>query len=179
MAPVLKVHHGVVINRAPQGWVIDNVSMDGVKSGSSRAGMEGPVSTNGFPAYDTDSMVLRPLTELPMLRVTDPARDVRGWEVRGHDGQRLGTVADLLVDVDRLRADTLLVVLAGGDRAGATVVVPLNGVSPADDRHHRLVPGEGMPPIVLGYESTTRYAVWAGIAAVLIALAGWVLGFFG
>jgi sporulation protein YlmC with PRC-barrel domain len=136
------------------------------------------MSTNGFLAYDTDSIVVRPLTELPALRVADRARDVRGWEVRGRDGRRLGTVMDLLVDIDRLRADTLLVSLAGGERAGAMVVVPLHGLSPEHGSNRRLVPGEGMPPIALRHQSTTRYAIWVAIAVVIIALVGWVLGFF-
>ena len=135
------------------------------------------MSTNGFPGYDTNSTTVRPLTELPSLRMADRARDVRGWEVRGHDGHRLGTVADLLVDIDRLRAETLLVSLAGGDRADAMVVVPLHGLSP-EHGSNRLVPGEGMPPIVLRYQSTARYAIWAAIAVVIIALAAWALGFF-
>ena len=101
------------------------------------------MSTNGFLAYDTNSMVVRPLTELPTLRVADRARDVRGWEVRGHDGRRLGTVADLLVDIDRLRADTLLVSLAGGDRAGAMVVVPLHGLSPEHGSKSSVGAGRG------------------------------------
>ena len=121
---------------------------------------------------------MRPLAELPTLRVAERARDVRGWEVRGHDGRRLGTVADLLVDIDQLRADTLLVSLAGGDRAGAMVVVPLHGLSPEHGTNLRLVPGEGMPPIGLRYQSTTHYAIWVAIAGVIIALAGWLLGFF-
>ena len=136
------------------------------------------MSTNDFLAYDTNSMVVRPLTELPTLRVADRARDVRGWEVCGRDGGRLGTVADLLVDIDRLRADTLLVSLADGDRPGAMVVVPLHGLSPEHGSNRRLVPGEGMPPIGLRYQSTTRYAIWVAIAVVIIAVAGWVLGFF-
>jgi sporulation protein YlmC with PRC-barrel domain len=136
------------------------------------------MSTNRFPAYDPNSMVVRPLTELPTLRVDDEARDVRGWEVRGHDGGRLGRVADLLVDIDRLRADTLLVSLAEGDRAGAMVVVPLHGLSPEPGSNRRLVPGEGMPPIALRYQSTTRYAIWVAVAVVIIALAGWGLGLF-
>ena len=136
------------------------------------------MSTNGFHAYDKNSMVVRPLTELPTLRVADRARDVRGWEVRSHDGRRLGTVADLLVDIDRLRADTLLVSLAGSDRAGAMVVVSLNGLSPEHGSNRRLVPGEGMPPIDLRYTSTTHYAIWVAIAVVIIGLAGWALGFF-
>ena len=135
------------------------------------------MSATGFLAYDTDSMVVRPLTELPTLRLADQARDVRGWEVCGHDGRQLGTVADLLVDMDRLRADTLLVLLAGDDRPAAMVVVPLHGLSPEHGSNHRLVLGEGMPPIGLRYQSTTRYAIWVAIAAVIIALAGWVLGF--
>jgi len=136
------------------------------------------MSTGEFPAYDTNSMVVRPLSEVPTLRVADRARDVRGWEVRGHDGRRLGTVADLLVDIDRLRADTLLVSLTGGDRAGAMVVVPLHGLSPEHGSNRRLVSGKGMPPIGLRYQSTTRYVIWAAIAVVIMALAGWVLGFF-
>jgi hypothetical protein len=137
------------------------------------------MSTNEFPEYDANSMAVRPLTELPTLRVADRARDVRGWEVRDQDGGRLGTVVDLLVDVDRLRADALLVSLAGGDRAGAGVVVPLHGLSAEHGGDRRLVPGEGMPPIGLRYQSTTRYAIWVAIAFVIVALAGWVLGFFG
>ena len=136
------------------------------------------MSTNGFPAYDKNSMVVRPLTELPTLRVADRARDVRGWEVRSHDARPLGTVADLLVDIDRLRADTLLVSLAGSDRAGALVVVSLHGLSPERGSNRRLVPGEGMPPIDLRYTSTTHYAIWVAIAVVIIGLAGWALGFF-
>lgn len=136
------------------------------------------MSTNEFPAYDANSMVVRPLTELPTLRVADRARDVREWEVRDHDGGRIGTVVDLLVDIDRLKADTLLVSLGGGDRGGACVVVPLNGLSPEHGANRRLVPGEGMPPIGLRYQSTTRYAIWVAIGVVIVALAGWVLGFF-
>jgi sporulation protein YlmC with PRC-barrel domain len=136
------------------------------------------MATNGFLAYDSDSMVERPLTELPTLRVADPARDVRGWEVGSHDGRRLGTVADLLVDIDRLKADTLLVAPAGSDRAGAMVVVPLHALSPEHGSNRRLVPGTGMPPIGLRYQSTTRYSIWVAIAVAIIAGAGWVLGLF-
>jgi len=136
------------------------------------------MSTGGFLAYDKDSVVARPLTELPMLRLADQARDVRGWEIYGQDGHRIGTVVDLLVDIDRLRADALLVSPAGSDDAGAMVVVPLHSLSPDRGSHRRMVPGEGMPPIAIRYQSTTRYALWVAIAAAMIALAGWMLGFF-
>ena len=136
------------------------------------------MGTSGFLAYDTNSLVVRPLAELPTLRVADRALDVRGWEVFGQDGRRTGTVADLLVDIDHLRADTLLVSLDGGERAGAMVVVPLLGLSPEHGSDRRLVPGEGMPPIGLRYQSTTHYTIWVALAVVIIALAGWVMGFF-
>jgi hypothetical protein len=136
------------------------------------------MSTGGFRAYDKDSFVARPLTELPMLRLADQARDVRGWEIDGQDGHRLGTVVDLLVDIDRLSADALLISPAGSDDADAMLVVPLHGLSPDRSSPRRMVPGEGMPPIAIRYQSTTRYALWGAIAAAVIALAGWMLGFF-
>jgi hypothetical protein len=135
------------------------------------------MSTSEFLQYDPNSIDVRPLAELRTLRIADGTLDVRGWEVRGHDGGQLGTVTDLLVDVDRLKADTLLVSLAGGDRAGTMVVVPLHGLSPGHGINRRLVPGEGMPPITLRYQSTTRYAFWGAIAVVIMALAAWLLGF--
>jgi len=136
------------------------------------------MSTNGFLPYDENCLVARPLTELPTLRVADRARDVRGWDIYGHDGLRLGTVVDLLVDTDRLRADALLVSRAGSDNAGAMVVVPLGRLSPQDPNHRRLVCGAGMPPIAMLYQSTTRYAIWVAIAVAVVALGGWILGVF-
>ena len=135
------------------------------------------MSTNGFLEYDRNSVAVRPLAELPTLRVTDSARDVRGWEVHGQDGRRLGTVADLLVDIDRLMADTLLVSLAGGDHADSMVLVPLDRLAPERGSDHRLVPGDGMAPIALRYQSTTRYAGWGAIGLAIIVLAAWILGF--
>ena len=136
------------------------------------------MSTNDFPAYDTDSLVVRPLSDLATLRLADRARDLRGWEVLGRDGDRIGTVADLLVNVDRLTADTLLVSLADVDRVGAMVVVPLHGLSREHGSTRRLVAGEGIAPIDLRYQSTTRYAGWVAIVVVILALAGWSFGLF-
>jgi|SRR5688500_3346823 hypothetical protein len=135
------------------------------------------MSTTAFREYDPDSLAVRPLAELPMLRLADPARDVRGWEVQDHDRRRLGIVADLLVDIDRLRADNLLV-SAAGDQAGTMVVVPLDGLTREHGGHRRLVPGDGLPAIALRYESTTRYVIWVAIALAIIALALWLLGSF-
>jgi sporulation protein YlmC with PRC-barrel domain len=123
-------------------------------------------------------MVVRPLAELLTLRLADQTRDVRGWEICSRDGRRLGTVTDLLVDIDRLSADTLLVSLADDARAGDLVVVPLHGLSPERDTNRRLVPGAGMPPIALRYQSTTRYSLWVAMAVAIMVLAGWVLRLF-
>ena len=137
------------------------------------------MSTNEFLEYDKNSVAVRPLAELPMLMLADPARDVRGWEVYDRDGGRLGTVADLLIDIDRLRADALLLSPVGEDRSGPLMVVPLEGLAPEHGGYRRLVPGDGVAPIAVRYQSTTRYAVWAAIALAIIALAGWLLGVFG
>ena len=133
--------------------------------------------TNGFLEYDKSSLAVRPLAELPTLRLVDSARDVRGWEVRARDGRPLGTVVDLLVDIDRLRADTLLVSVADAGRDDALIIVPLQALAPERGGAHRLMLGEGMAPIALRYESTTRYALGGAIVVALLVLAAWILGF--
>lgn len=137
------------------------------------------MSMSEFLPYDRNSLVVRPLAELPTLHVADPARDVRGWEVHGHDGRPLGTVVDLLVDIDRLTADRLLVSLAGSGHAGGVAAVPLDRLSPERGSHRVLVAGEGMPPIAIRYQSTTRYAVWGAVVAAIAAVAAWLLGWIG
>ena len=137
------------------------------------------MSTSEFLAYDRNSVAVRPLAELPMLRLADRAQDVRRWEVYGRDGRRIGIVADLLVDIDRLRSDTLLVSVVEEGRSGALVVAPLQGLALERGSNRRLVRGEGIPPIAVRYQSTTRYAIWGVVAVAAIALAGWILGFFG
>jgi hypothetical protein len=136
------------------------------------------MSTHGYVEYDENSLAVRPLAELQTLRLSDASQDVRGWELHDRGGRRVGLVADLLVDIDRLRSDGLLVSVADGDRAGALVVVPLDGLAP-DLAGRRLMPGAGMAPIALRYQSTTRYAVWAAVAVAIIAFAVWILGSLG
>jgi hypothetical protein len=114
---------------------------------------------------------LRPLAELPALRLADGARDLRGWPLHGADGALLGTVRDLLADPDRLVAEFLLVstTVDAGE-----AIVPLSGMEVRDSR---LVPGRGLDPIPLRYQSTVHLSLWATAVAALLVLA-WVIWAF-
>jgi hypothetical protein len=50
-----------------------------------------------------EAPVLRRLRDLTDFEVADGNPDVRGWTVRGNDGQALGTVYELIVDVEALK----------------------------------------------------------------------------
>jgi len=63
---------------------------------------------------------LTPLSELPDFEIGDNSPDVRGWPVQSADGRRVGTVDDLLVDTDQLKARYLVVHLDGEVRQTAT-----------------------------------------------------------
>jgi hypothetical protein len=52
-----------------------------------------------------------PLRRMHNFRITEGDPDVRGWEVRGADGRRIGEVDDLLVDSQALRVRYLDVIL--------------------------------------------------------------------
>ena len=43
-------------------------------------------------------MAMRPLRDLPGWRLADPSQDVRGLPVLDESGQKLGTVAELVVN---------------------------------------------------------------------------------
>jgi hypothetical protein len=134
---------------------------------------------NLFVEYDDESPALRPLAEVPALRLVHSHRDVRGWEIHGQDGRPLGRVVDLLVDVDALQAKALLVSRAGERGDGSRAVVRLQALAPEDRAHRRLTPGAGMEPIALRYQSTTRFTLWAAIVIVIVAFAAWMMGVFG
>jgi hypothetical protein len=137
------------------------------------------MSTDLSRKFDDTGGDVRPFADLPTLRLVEPARDVRGWEIRERDGRLVGTVVDLLVDVDRLEARTLLVSLSGPPDPGGTTIVPVNRIAPEDASGRRLTLGHGMAPIALGYQSTTRMAVWATIGTAIVALIGWMTGLLG
>jgi hypothetical protein len=113
----------------------------------------------------------RPLAELPALRLDDGARDLRGWEVRDAGGVTLGLVIDLFADPDRLVSEFLLV--SGKEPPGESIV-PLGRMA---IRESHLIPGRGVEPIRLRYQSTTHLTVWTAVAAALLVLI-WVIWSF-
>jgi sporulation protein YlmC with PRC-barrel domain len=79
--------------------------------------------------YETDDGVrIAPLSELDDFEVAEGYPDIRGWRVASADGQDVGKVRDLLIDVDQMRTRYLSVRLtkelaaAPGDR---DVLVPI------------------------------------------------------
>ena len=50
-----------------------------------------------------EAPILRRLCDLTDFEVADDNPDVRGWTVRGNDGQALGTVFELIVDPEILK----------------------------------------------------------------------------
>lgn len=79
--------------------------------------------------YETDDGVrIAPLSALDDFEVAEGYPDIRGWRVASADGQEVGKVRDLLIDVDQMRTRYLEVRLtkqvaaAPGDR---DVLVPI------------------------------------------------------
>lgn len=50
-----------------------------------------------------NNSILRRLRDMPQFEVADRDPDPRGWPVRGGDGQRFGTVYELIVEPDALK----------------------------------------------------------------------------
>ncbi|RNI32572.1 hypothetical protein EFA69_04435 [Rufibacter immobilis] len=71
---------------------------------------------------------LAPLHDLKDFKVADRNLDVRGWEVIGSDGKRLGKVDDLIVDRELMKVRYL------------DVDVDKNHILPDTDARHILVP---------------------------------------
>ena len=76
-----------------------------------------------------------PLSELHDFKVADGAPDVRGWDVIGDGGRKVGEVKELLVSREERRVRYLAVELDGS--AGRTLV-PV-GSARLDDEHDRVI----------------------------------------
>ena len=79
--------------------------------------------------YETDDGVrIAPLSELGDFEVAEGYPDIRGWRVASADGEEVGKVHDLLIDVDQMRTRYLNVRLtkqlaaAPGDR---DILIPI------------------------------------------------------
>ena len=88
---------------------------------------------------------LAPLGELDKYQVAGNQPDIRGWEVRGTENRRIGSVHDLIVDVVALEVRYLVVSLDGeltGDDAERQVLMPIAPASLDDDQNVVRLPAE-------------------------------------
>lgn len=80
------------------------------------------------------------LADTPDLRVAHGDRDIRGWEVRTADGEKVGTVSDLIVDTQHMKVRCVEVRIdrevlnSSSDRY---VLIALNAAR-LDDGHDRV-----------------------------------------
>ena len=112
-----------------------------------------------------------PLDELDNFEVADGDPDVRGWEVLGADGRKIGEVDDLLVDTAAMKVRYLDVDLdddllpeAGTDRH---ILIPI-GCARLDENDNQIfvdtlnastvgtIPGYAHQPITRDYETELR-----------------------
>ncbi|HEX8276418.1 MAG TPA: DUF2382 domain-containing protein [Longimicrobiaceae bacterium] len=120
---------------------------------------------------DLDRVV--PLDQLDDFKVADGDPDVRGWEVVGSDGRKIGEVDQLLVDTAAMKVRYLDVDVDNGLVAGATessdrhVLIPI-GYARLDEGSDRVIVDQlassdvvGLPeythgPITRDFESSVR-----------------------
>ncbi len=76
---------------------------------------------------------LVPLSDARDFKVADGNQDVRGWDVRAQNGEKIGEVKDLLVDTDALRARYLDVELDGGMFGSSRRVLVPVGIATLDE----------------------------------------------
>jgi sporulation protein YlmC with PRC-barrel domain len=94
--------------------------------------------------YETDDGTrIAPLSALNVFEVAEGYPDIRGWQVASADGQEVGKVHDLLIDVDQMRTRYLDVRLtkalaaSPGDR---DVLVPIGTAQVVEDKNVVRVP---------------------------------------
>ena len=90
-----------------------------------------------------ETPTLRRLRDLTDFEVADNNPDVRGWTVRGNDGQALGTVFELIVDVDALKVRYLDVELDGRFHINEHenhILLPIGAASLDEDGDNVFVP---------------------------------------
>lgn len=86
---------------------------------------------------DDEAPRIAPLSDLDDFQVADGSPDVRGWDVVGADGRKVGTVNDLIADTGAMRVRYLDVKLdrsASGADGDRDVLVPIGTARLDDDR---------------------------------------------
>ena len=106
-----------------------------------------------------ETPILRRLRDLTDFEVADDNPDVRGWTVRGNDGQALGTVFELIVEPEALKVRYLDVELDGRFRVNELenhILLPIGAASVDDDGDNVFVPA-------LNAESVLNYPAYTEI----------------
>jgi sporulation protein YlmC with PRC-barrel domain len=110
---------------------------------------------------------------------------VRGWYVVTRAAERVGTVTDMLVDIDTLRAEFLIIDADRETLADLSdtefALVPV-GTTHVDAATRRVVISDAAnraaPEIRLRYRSTTHLVWTAGAIGTAAMLVAWLLGLF-
>ena len=108
-----------------------------------------------------ETPILRRLRDLTDFEVADDNPDVRGWTVRGNDGQALGTVFELIVEPEALKVRYLDVELDGHFNIGEHenhILLPIGAASLDDDGDNVFVPALNAES-VLNYPSYTEIQI--------------------
>lgn len=103
---------------------------------------------NDQDEYGRDATILgndmprvAPLSDLDDFQVADGCPDVRGWDVVGPDGRKVGTVHELIADTGAMRVRYLDVQLdhsAAGSQGDRDVLVPI-GTARLDENDDRVM----------------------------------------
>jgi len=119
---------------------------------------------------EIDRIRVTPLDDLNDYKVADGDPDVRGWEVLGADGHRIGEVDDLLVDTLEMKVRYLDVELDNENLEGSTdrhVLIPI-GSARLDEEEDQVfvdtmnatsiarIPGYAHEPLTRDYETELR-----------------------
>ena len=98
-----------------------------------------------------DTSVLRRLRDLTDFEVADGNPDVRGWALRGNDGQALGIVHELIVDVEALKVRYLDVELDSRFHINEHenhILLPIGAASLDEDGDNVFVPALNAESVV-------------------------------
>jgi photosynthetic reaction center H subunit len=95
------------------------------------------------PIPSAQGLHLRRLRDLTEFEVADGNPDVRGWAVRGADGQQFGQVFELIVDTDALKVRYLDVELDEGlniNERDRHILLPIGVAALDEDADNVFVP---------------------------------------
>ena len=108
-----------------------------------------------IPSHLNLSSNLKPISELSDYKIESGDTDPRGWLVTTRDGQSVGRVEDLVVDITAMKVRHLIVTpTAGGASAGKSVLLNTSEIDLRNDRREvvaRAFPGGA---IGSGYDKT-------------------------